>query len=367
MRRDARLHKRGKVWWCYYYDANGERRRESTRCTSVEAAERVARELERRAHAPRDLTPHPTKEALDALIREMRASRSGEALRFYEVKAGHVLRLLGDLDAAKLPRDEVLRYVEKRLEEGAAKSTIKKELSVLSMALKLAEDRGLRPAGARSPIPRVKSDYRPRRRFLSRDDLGALLEALPEKRRLWVLLAVYSGARLSELESLEWRHLRDGWIQLPGRKTARADRLVPLEPTFAAELESRRGALGAKIVERWHNYLRELASAARKAGLPPVTANDLRRTFASWLAQAGVSLKPIATMLGHTSTRMVDLVYGHLDAQTLARAVENLPKYACNPTSTDCATSVPDAAGKRRSGGERRNPASSRKAGKSGV
>lgn len=365
MRRDARLYKRGRIWWCSYYDAEGIRRQASTQCTSIDAAERVARELERRAHTPADAAPHPTKDALDALMREMRASRSGEALRFYETKAGHVLRLLGEADAARLTRDEVLGYLEARVTEGAARSTVKKELSVLSMALKLAEERGFRPAGARSPIPRVRSDYRPRRRFLSPDELGRLLDELPEERRWWVLLAVYSGARLSELEALEWRHLRKGWIQLPGRKTARADRVIPLERAFAAELEKRRGAASAKIVGRWGNNRRDLRVACIKARVDPVTPNDLRRTFASWLAQGGVSLKPIATMLGHTSTRMVDLVYGHLDAQTLARAVETLPKP--NFTHSDCNTGVTAEAGSGRKRGERRNPAFSKKTGKSGV
>jgi hypothetical protein len=48
-----------------------------------------------------------------------------------------------------------------------------------------------------------------------------------------------------------------------------------------------------------------------------VTPNDLPRTFASWLVQAGESLFVVATLLGHSSTRMVERVYGRLDAAAL--------------------------------------------------
>ncbi len=42
----------------------------------------------------------------------------------------------------------------------------------------------------------------------------------------------------------------------------------------------------------------------------------------------------VAKLLGHTSTRMVDLVYGHLSDATLAQAVTVLPA----PASAPCAS-----------------------------
>jgi integrase len=46
------------------------------------------------------------------------------------------------------------------------------------------------------------------------------------------------------------------------------------------------------------------------------TPNDLRRTYASWLVNAGAPLKVVANLLGHSSTRMVDLVYGRVADET---------------------------------------------------
>jgi hypothetical protein len=56
-----------------------------------------------------------------------------------------------------------------------------------------------------------------------------------------------------------------------------------------------------------------------------VTLNDLRRTFASWSVQAGVPAKVIANLMGHTSTRMVDLVYGRVGPSDYEAAIAKLP------------------------------------------
>ena len=36
----------------------------------------------------------------------------------------------------------------------------------------------------------------------------------------------------------------------------------------------------------------------------------------------------VGRLLGHTSSRMVELVYGHLDQKTLSAAMEHLPSMA---------------------------------------
>lgn len=52
----------------------------------------------------------------------------------------------------------------------------------------------------------------------------------------------------------------------------------------------------------------------------------LRRTFASWLVQAGESSFVVAQLLGHSSSTMVERVYGRLAPATLRAAVSKLPQ-----------------------------------------
>jgi len=59
--------------------------------------------------------------------------------------------------------------------------------------------------------------------------------------------------------------------------------------------------------------------------VPRVTPNDLRRTFATWRKQRDVGSAVVAAMMGHSSTAMVDRVYGKLDAAGYRRAIARMP------------------------------------------
>ena len=56
--------------------------------------------------------------------------------------------------------------------------------------------------------------------------------------------------------------------------------------------------------------------------MPTVNTFDLRRTHASWLIQAGVRNDLVAKVLGHTTTVMVDRVYGKYDPHHLKALIE---------------------------------------------
>jgi len=119
-------------------------------------------------------------------------------------------------------------------------------------------------------------------------------------------------------------------IRMCGTKTGAADRHVPLLPALEAVLLRSRQSSGY-VVGEWGNVRRDLHAACggRRANIPPCSPNDLRRTFASWLKQDGVDGAIVARLLGHSSTRMVDLVYGQIDTATLARALLRLPGGEC--------------------------------------
>lgn len=70
---------------------------------------------------------------------------------------------------------------------------------------------------------------------------------------------------------------------------------------------------------------RDASRAGTDAQRRNVRPNDLRRTFASWLKQAGVDSTVVAKLLGHTTSRMVEIVHGHLNDPTTRAAVTKLP------------------------------------------
>jgi integrase len=172
----------------------------------------------------------------------------------------------------------------------------------------------------------VKTDYVPRDRWLTEVEYLALLDALPDHRRDYVRVAVYTGARKSELERLTWAEvdLKGGWIRIPGKKTERARRHIPIEAPLRRALETMPHRKGP-LLALWGDIGHELPEAAIRAGMRPVTTNDLRRTFTSWALQNGANPFEVARLLGHASTKMVETVYGHLAARNLVRVVRRLP------------------------------------------
>jgi integrase len=184
-----------------------------------------------------------------------------------------------------------------------------------------------------SVVPKFKTRYVPKMRFLTLGEFEALLSLLPEARRHWVRVAVYTGGRLAEVEGLVWEehiNLVTNQLMLPGTKTAKARRSFEIPPALGGYLRSFESRTGP-VVEAWPNVRRDLAVACKRLGIPKVTPNDLRRTFASWLKQQGVDSMVVARLLGHTTSRMVELVYGHLNNEAFKRAVATLPAMPKRP------------------------------------
>lgn len=320
--------------WYIEWMANGERREECLGTPDEHEAERRAAvhltpaayphpHADETAHAPAYAVGH----ALEDFIARGCIDNAPETLRCYRQRAGHLLRRLGELPVSDLQLDTVQEYINARLVEGAARETVRKELCVFRRTLDLANRRGHRTLPLDEILPRFKTRYVPRKVWLAVEEFEALLCKLNARHKLWVLVAVYTGARFSEVERLDWQDVdfRTGRLRIRGTKgKAEADRFVGLHPRLAEALAARRRVRGP-VVQPWRNVRRDLPRACVRAGVKRVVPNDLRRTFASWLVQRGETSYVVSQLLGHTSSVMVERVYGRLSDATLQSAINKLP------------------------------------------
>jgi integrase len=337
------LHKRNGVFYADYIDRNGQRQQPSLRTRDREVARAKLRDLELQTT---DRSPHQTEDlsdALDYFTDVTLAGRPAGTVRSYKQKACHLHRLLDGtlLDAMK--REHVERYIATRIGEGAHTHSVHKELVVLRGALKSAKERD-RFHGSLDVVPRFGAGYEPRRTYLTPEQFMRLTESIVRpigtaatdaqrarwearkvRRTLYVLLIALASPRKGEIEAMRWEqhvHLGRGFVQVPKGKTR--SRPIAIHPVLRLWLETYQQTSGP-VVEPWGNVSRDLPAICERAGVPRCTPNDLRRTFASWLVQQGESLFVVSRLLGHSSTRMVELVYGQLDEATLARAIDKLP------------------------------------------
>lgn len=334
---------RSPYWQAEYYDAQGRRHRVSTRCTDRAAAAEALRRLERGAQdpaGPAAHVAHPLRGELQAFVDRCPHEVAPKTVTFYAQKAGHLDRVLGDLDVGKLTVDDVARYIDARLKEKASRASIAKELVCLRQALKLSHARGRLKTDPRALVPAFKARYKPRQAYLTREQYAALWLACNPRRRLWLDLAVYTGSRKSEVERIAWAgvDLAQDTILIPGEKTTSAAAVIPLHPELRRRLEEvpkekRKGL----IVGRWLGAYSGLASACRRAGIVlrepdgtehhRITPQFLRRTLGVWLKQDGVDSWVVARILRHKSTTMLEKVYAQpsLASDDQTRAAMGLP------------------------------------------
>ncbi|MBI5499791.1 MAG: site-specific integrase [Deltaproteobacteria bacterium] len=253
-------------------------------------------------------------------------------MSMHKVKAGHLIRLLGgNHNVNSLKLDDVAAYIDTRKVEGACTNTIAKELITLRAALRVARKRGVYDGHPEDLIPTGFSPhYVPRKRWLSPAEFEKLLLQLPADRRAHVAIMVFTGVRLSESAALRPEHvdIEKRRLYIPGTKTEQAGTTVPLAAAavpWLMALLGHRPAGQAELLTPWRNIRRDLRLACDKAEIDPVSPNDLRRTFSSWLEQAGVPRGTNARLMRHTTTAMVDKVYAQSAFETLSAAADLLP------------------------------------------
>ncbi len=224
-------------------------------------------------------------------------------------------------------------------EKRARRATANRILNVLKALLNRAFQDGLAAEDIawRKVKPFAKADEA-RIRFLNDAEGIRLVNACPADLRSLVRAALLTGARYGELVGLRAADvdLRAGRVYVAQSKSDRP-RHIPLNPEGVALFKRLvTGMTGDALIftradgRGWgKNYhVRPLIKACEIASIKPVLAfHELRHTYASHLAQAGVDLLTISKLLGHADTRITSKHYAHLADKTLAAAVTKLPSF----------------------------------------
>jgi len=319
--------RRGRLWWIAYRVA-GQLKREPAKTQSRQEAERLLRSrLAGLDRGELPATDRATWEDLVSLIRsDYRANGRRSSARL-EVSLRQLDRTFAPTDrAASITADRLAAYVARRLDEdGAARATVNRELSVVRRAFRLAHR-----AGRVLVVPHVAMlrEDNARTGFFERHDFDRLRKALPEDVRTPALVAYLTGWRMtSELLTRQWHHvdLRAGWLRLePGETKNGRGRQFPLFPELRAALRAQRKRTAVGCPWVFHHggeplfyrteaggllpsaYLRDAWSAAcTKAGLEGRIRHDFRRTAARDLLRSGVPVPTVMRAMGWESEAML--------------------------------------------------------------
>lgn len=250
----------------------------------------------------------------------------------------HVVPAMGRVKVESVTRERVARV------HHAMRGTpyqANRVLAVLSKLFGWAEMRGHRqehsnPCRLIEKYPEVK-----RERFLSDEEisrLGAALKAGEESGRLTpymaaaVRLLILTGARLSEILTLQWEwvDMERACLRLPpgtlGTKGATREKVIHLSApaleilTTLPREEGHPFVIAGQVAgEHLVNIHKPWGAIREEAGLPGLRLHDLRHSFASMGAGAGLGLPVIGALLGHTQAQTTAR-YAHVASDPMRRA-----------------------------------------------
>jgi integrase len=248
---------------------------------------------------------------------------------------------------------------ERKPVRALADSTIRQTYTVLRAALDGAVRDGLL---ATNPAVVVKRPGIARReaKHASAVDVTMLLKCAEglRYRNVLVLIAA-TGLRRGEALALHWSEVDldaglltvrgtlgrvGGRLLISAPKTDRSRRTVPIPPPLVTMLRAHQADQAAERLaarNQWQdhglvfaselgtpvdprNVLRTIEIAAQKAGMSDIGVHTLRHSAAvAWL-EAGVHIKAVADLLGHSSIAITGDIYGHTSDDTARAAVEGL-------------------------------------------
>jgi integrase len=171
-----------------------------------------------------------------------------------------------------------------------------------------------------------------RDRFLSADELPRFFAALAQEPNMvlqgFFLLALLTGARRSNLETMRWVDI--DWNLCSWRIPETKAGLPVVVPLVALAIETLRKLREISNGSEWvfpgrdgpiRNIALPWARLLKRAGLENLRLHDLRRSLGSWQAIGGSSLNVIGKSLGHTSLAAT-AVYARLTVDPVRESVE---------------------------------------------
>ncbi|MBN2271404.1 MAG: site-specific integrase [Sedimentisphaerales bacterium] len=251
-----------------------------------------------------------------------------EDVSIYEIllTLRHFKRIVAPNSSREITQQNLDMFVLKRGEE-IGKNTLNKDITNLHAFLSWAAKNRFVASGLQ--IKKVKVPQRPVVSLSPKQvrDLMMLASRYPTL-RLRILLAVTTGLRRGDIETIRIGDIHFGRnaITTHNRKSKRSmpERPIPEQVTtelcnYVATLPDGQDRLFPDKFSR-----KKWEKVRKAAGLPDLKFHDLRKTFASLLAQRGVSTAVTQRLLEHSSPQLTNEVYTNVDP-VLRQAVNLLP------------------------------------------
>ena len=238
---------------------------------------------------------------------------------------------------------QIEKYKAKRKEE-VKPASVNRELALLKHLYSKAIEWGKVKENPTKKVKLLKGEVK-RVRFLMPEEIQRLLSNCPDRLKPILIVAVHTGMRKGEIESLQWDQVNfeQGIITLMDTKNhERAD--IPINETVKATL---RGIerIGPYFFSgengKLYSTLRlDFEKACKETGISDFRFHDLRHTFASNLVMEGIDIMTVKELMRHKTLDMT-LRYAHLAPNHKTKAVNILDRVmSLNPPQSEMTQKV---------------------------
>lgn len=282
----------------------------------------------------------------------------------------HLGPYFGERPIEKVDAKRIASFIAAKKREGLATKTITNLLTFLHGLFAFALKRGWIAANPVAVVDRPRvPDADPDIRFLGLEEVEALLRAVPDDHffstdQTLYLVAAMTGLRQGELVALRWADVDWGAGRIRVRrnytreafgtpKSKRSSRSVPMTDRVAGALErhfKRSAYQGDQDLVFAHPHSghpldasklrRRYKAALRAAGLRAVRFHDLRHTFGTHCAGAGVPLRTLQEWMGHRDFKTT-LIYA--DYAPSAHEAELVERAFCRAEDAETDGSADEA------------------------
>jgi integrase len=340
------VYKRGRIWWLSY-SVRGKPHAESSGSTEHADAVRKLKQRIKDVGTGRPIGPKIDRTTLGDLLEMLVNDYKANNQRASAIKApvAHLVEHFGkETLAIDITTDEILKFVNRRRDEGASNSTVNRSLSALKRAFHLGEI--AKKVADKPHVPMLAEDN-VRQGFVTKAEFERLRAALPADLRDPVAFLYYSAWRVGEVRSLQWRDIKGNSVRLrPENSKNKKGRVLPLRGELAetiGRVTERRVPESPFVFHRDDGrplglFRKSWTTACKKAGLGDILVHDLRRSAIKNMMDTGHVRERVAMAISGHKTRSVFDRYDIATEDDMARALDHVTDHLAN--QPDAASNV---------------------------
>jgi integrase len=272
---------------------------------------------------------------------------------------GYIVPALGKTKVQELTTRRVQQFYRDLEKAGRGAPTIRRCHLHLNQALNLAVLHGLIPRNVAERATQPKAQPREMRVWTAVEAQAFMLVA-PGSRYgpLWEM-ALSTGMRRGEYLGVRWRDIDlgegalrvaqtvgsvKGRVEIKPPKTKASRRTIPLAEQLIAALKAHKCAQNERRLahaDLWQdndlvfctdlgypinpdNITADFRRLVRIADVPRIRVHDLRHTYVTLALQAGVNIRVISELIGHSNVKITLSVYAHVMPEQRTEGVQKM-------------------------------------------